>query len=107
MRKIRLTCQESQVHYGLAACAITEVGVTRNFKDSGLMTRTVRLTEHTRMLAAGEYDAYYAVITQDVHVITKYRGCAMSMVFSWPDLRLEAMRVTSCDCTKPQPPVER
>lgn len=97
MRKLRVYCDKAPGHYAAAAQAITDVGMTKDFKRKNLEVAGKLENDGTWIFGAG---AYSAQMDRDeyVLVVTRMETCKMLYAFSWPNLRLLSMKLVRCTC---------
>lgn len=100
MRKLKLICEEAQLHYAAAAIAITEAGMTPKLKEKGIMTRCVATESGSRRGEEVEYDVWFDPEWESVMVRTRAKECAMRFILTWPDLKLAGMLTARCRCHK-------
>lgn len=98
MRKLKFTCTESRTAYAAAACAITEIGMTKGFKGKQMFTRAVAWQDGELRGSAAEYDAVYNALQDSVELQIRLGECRWYFSFTWPELRLISMSVATCDC---------
>lgn len=98
MRKLKFHCNKSRTAYAAASCAITEVGMTKGFKDKQTFTRSVAWQEGELRGTAAVYDAIYSAEGDEVIITIDVSGCFWNFTFTWPELKLTACGVRDCGC---------
>lgn len=89
MRKLSPWIPEFALHSGLARIAITEIGLTKGFREKNRMTRTTAILDDSRTIGQGDYDAWFDDGTGLVFVQTDVEGQRVHWMFTWPDLKLD------------------
>lgn len=104
MRKLKLECQHAATHYGAAACAITEIGVTKDFKHNPIANRAIMLEGDGPRTRAAEYEAFWSYLLEYIRVTSIVDHCVIDYTFTWPDLKLRSISVRTCWCSEKQGP---
>nr|CRY95239.1 hypothetical protein [uncultured prokaryote] len=103
MRKLKFACRESQGHHALAACAITEVGLTKGFAHGEGITRHVAESGDGWRVDEGRYHAMPTTEGRIEVWTTTDVGCRVWWTFSWPDLKLYGYTLDECNCGEIDP----
>lgn len=91
LRKLAFTSDEAGLHYQAARTAITEAGLTKDFKQKKVV-RSVAFIERADFDQIPiTYSIWYAGLLEAVRCTTQTSRSCFDFTFEWPELKMRSV----------------